>query len=89
MGEIMLTSRTFDEANTYFYRLPISIETTRAAVRGSALAIGRLVAKAITGTEENYNEFHVSYYIENDNMHGVAGLFFDEASQKWETCMAL
>ena len=85
----MLTFRTFDEASAYFDKLPTSIETTRATVRGSALAIGRLVAKAITGTEEDYNEFHVAYYIESDNMHGMADLSFDAASQKWETCMEL
>jgi hypothetical protein len=85
----MLTFRTFDEANTYFHRLPISIEITRATVRGSALTIGRLVAKAITGTEEDYDEFHVAYYIENDNLHGIAGLFFDEASQRWTVCTEL
>jgi hypothetical protein len=85
----MLTFRSFDEANTYFYRLPVSIEITRAAVRGSALAIGRLVAVAITGEEISFDEFHIPYYIENDNMHGMAGLFFDETSQKWGTCMEL
>lgn len=85
----MLTFRTFDEANTYFYRLPISIEITRAAVRGSALAIGRLVATAITGAEISFDEFHVPYYIEKDNQHGVAALFFDETRQKWETCVEL
>ena len=79
----MLTFRTFDEASTYFHRLPISIEITRNTVHGSALAIGRLVAKAIGGTEIDFDEFHVPYRIENDEHSGVAGLFFDAASQKW------
>lgn len=85
----MLTFRTFDEAHSYFDKLPSSIERTRSIVRGSALVIGRLVAKAITGEEERYDEFHVPYYIEDDNMHGMADLSFDAASQKWTTCMEL
>ena len=79
----MLNFQTFDECCDYFDKLPTAIETARAAVRGSAFVMGHLIATAIGGTEEGFNEFHILYHIEEDDSHGVAGLFFDATTQAW------
>lgn len=81
--------RTFEDACNYFDKIPAFIEATRAALRGDALTIGGLIAKAIGGTEEDFDEFHILYHIEEDGSRGVAGLFFDATSLKWTACTEL
>lgn len=85
----MLTFRTFDDAASYFDKLPTAIETTRSSRRSSALYMGHLIAKAIGGTVEHLEECHIAYHIEESNSDGIAGLFFDETTQKWTSCTEL